>query len=171
MPREILKYPNPLLSKRSREITAITPEITALANDMAETMYANRGVGLAAPQVGEPLRLIVVDISGPEERNDLKILVNPVVVHQEGAVEEEEGCLSVVSFRAKVKRAQKVVVKAQDLEGNAVELPGEDLMAVCLQHEIDHLDGILFLDHISRLKRALYDSRIKKKLKTKKAED
>jgi len=171
MSREILKYPNPQLSKRSQEITAITPEIAALAKDMAEAMYANRGVGLAAPQVGEPLRLIVVDISGPDERNDLKILINPVIVHREGAVEEEEGCLSVAAFRAKVKRAQKVVVKAQDLDGNAVEIPGEDFMAVCLQHEIDHLDGILFIDHISRLKRALYDSRIKKKLKAGKAKD
>ena len=171
MKREILQYPNPLLSRKAEEIREITPEIRELAKDMAEAMYESRGVGLAAPQVGECCRLIVVDISGPEERADLMTLINPVVVHREGSVEEEEGCLSVANFKAKVKRAQKVMVKAQDLDGNAVELPGEGLMAVCLQHEIDHLDGVLFIDHISRLKRALYDSKVKKKLKAKKTQD
>jgi len=169
MPREIIKYPNSLLLKPSQEIKEITPEVRALAHDMAEAMYAKRGVGLAAPQVGDLRRLIVVDTSSPEERNDLKILVNPAIIHHEGVVEEEEGCLSVVAFSAKVKRAAKVVVKAQDIDGNALELQGEGLLAICLQHEIDHLDGILFLDHISRLKRALYDNRLKKKLKAPKA--
>jgi len=169
MTREIIKYPNKLLLKQSREIREITPGIRMLAKDMAETMYTKRGIGLAAPQVGESLRLIVVDISGPDEHNDLKVLINPVIVHREGAVEEEEGCLSVVSFKAKVKRAAKVVVKAQDLDGNTIEILGESLLSICLQHEIDHLDGILFIDHISRLKRALYDGRLKKKLKTQKA--
>jgi len=171
MPREIIKYPNTLLSKRSQEIREITPEIRALAHDMVEAMYARRGVGLAAPQLGDLRRLIVVDTSSPEERNDLKILINPVIIHREGIAEEEEGCLSVVSFLAKVKRAAKVVVNALDLDGNAVELPGEGLLAICLQHEIDHLDGILFLDRISRLKRALYDNKLKKKLKAQKTLD
>ena len=171
MPLEIIKYPDKLLSRKSQEIKEITPEIRVLAHDMAEAMYAKRGVGLAAPQVGELCRLIVVDTSPPEERNELKILVNPAIIHREGVVEEEEGCLSVVSFQAKVKRAAKVVVKAQDIDGNALELQGEGLLAICLQHEIDHLDGILFLDHLSRLKRALYDNRLKKKLKAPKAPD
>jgi peptide deformylase len=170
MAREIIKYPNPILTRKAEEIGEITPELRQLAADMAEVMYEKRGIGLAAPQVGECCRLIAVDISGPDERTDLKFLVNPVIVHREGEIEEEEGCLSVVNFRAKVKRAEKVVVKARDLDGNDVEVPGEGLMAVCLQHEIDHLDGVLFIDHVSRLKRALYDSKVKKWLKAKKAD-
>jgi len=168
MPREILKYPDPILSKKALEIAEITPEIRQLALDMAEAMYEKRGIGLAAPQVGECCRLIAVDISGPDERTDLKFLVNPVILSREGEVEDEEGCLSVAQFRAKVKRSEKVVVKAKDLDGNDVEIAADDVMAVCLQHEIDHLDGILFIDRISRLKRALYDNKVKKWLKARK---
>lgn len=167
MPREIIKYPNPVLSRKAEEIKEITPEIKQLAQDMADVMYEKRGIGLAANQVGECCRLIVVDVTGPEERTDLKFLVNPVIVSREGEVEDEEGCLSVANFRAKVKRSEKVLVKARDLDGNEVEIPAEGIMAVCLQHEIDHLDGILFIDHISRLKRALYDNKVKKWLKAK----
>ena len=168
MPREILKYPNPVLSQKAQEITTVTPEIRQLATDMAEAMYEKRGIGLAAPQVGECCRLIAVDISGPDERTDLKFLVNPVIVSREGEAEDEEGCLSVAQFRAKVKRSEKVVVKAKDLDGKDVEIAADDVMAVCLQHEIDHLDGILFIDRISRLKRALYDNKVKKWLKARK---
>jgi peptide deformylase len=168
MSREILKYPNPILSKKAQEIAEITPAIRQLALDMAEAMYDKRGIGLAAPQVGECCRLIAVDISGPDERTDLKFLVNPVILSREGEVEDEEGCLSVAQFRAKVKRSEKVVVKAKDLDGNDVEIAADDVMAVCLQHEIDHLDGILFIDRISRLKRALYDNKVKKWLKARK---
>jgi peptide deformylase len=170
MAREILKYPNPILSQKALEIGEITPEIRQLALDMAEAMYEKRGIGLAAPQVGECCRLIAVDISGPDERTDLKFLVNPVIVSREGEVEDEEGCLSVAQFRAKVKRSEKVVVKATDLDGNPLEIVADDVMAVCLQHEIDHLDGVLFIDRISRLKRALYDNKVKKWLKARKAD-
>jgi peptide deformylase len=170
MPREILKYPNPILSQKALEIGEITPEIRQLALDMAEAMYEKRGIGLAAPQVGECCRLIAVDTSGPDERTDLMFLVNPVIVSQEGEVEDEEGCLSVAQYRAKVKRSEKVVVKAKDLDGNPVEIAADDVMAVCLQHEIDHLDGVLFIDRISRLKRALYDNKVKKWLKARKAD-
>ncbi|MBI4806958.1 MAG: peptide deformylase [Desulfovibrio sp.] len=170
MPREILKYPNPILSQKALEIGEITPEIKQLALDMAEAMYEKRGIGLAAPQVGECCRLIAVDVSGPDERTDLRFLVNPVIVSREGEVEDEEGCLSVAQFRAKVKRSEKVVVKAKDLDGNPVEIAADDVMAVCLQHEIDHLDGVLFIDRISRLKRALYDNKVKKWLKARKAD-
>lgn len=163
----ILKYPNPILAQKAQEIEEITPEIRKLAHEMAETMYENRGIGLAAPQVGQCCRLIAVDVSGPEERSELMFLVNPVVVSREGEIEDEEGCLSVVQFRAKVKRAEKVVVKARDLDGNEVEIPAEGLLAVCLQHEIDHLDGVLFIDRISRLKRALYEGKVKKWMKSK----
>ena len=162
MIRELLKYPHPLLAKKSEHVQEITPEIEALAQDMADTMYEKRGVGLAAPQVGQCLRLIAIDASGPDERNELMFLVNPEITAQEGAVEDEEGCLSVVNYRTKVKRASKVTVKATDLSGNPVEIEAEGIKAVCLQHEIDHLDGLLFIDRISRLKRALYDGKIKK---------
>jgi peptide deformylase len=162
MPREILKYPHPALTKKSLEIGEITPELRALAQEMAELMYDKRGIGLAAPQVGECCRLIALDLSGPDERNELMFLVNPVLVSQEGQQEEEEGCLSVSNLRAKVKRAAKVLVRATDLDGNPLEIEAEELKAVCLQHEMDHLDGILFLDHLSRLKRALYDGKVKK---------
>lgn len=162
MIRPVLKYPDPRLQLKSDAVTAVTPEIRQLAQDMAETMYENRGIGLAAPQVGEFIRLITVDPSGPEERKELLVLVNPEVASCEGQIEDEEGCLSVVNFRTKVKRSQRVVVKATDLDGNPVEIDAEDLKAVCLQHEIDHLDGVLFIDRISRLKRALYDGKVKK---------
>ncbi|WP_243357627.1 peptide deformylase [Fundidesulfovibrio terrae] len=169
MVRKILKYPDPILSQKAQEITEITPEVRELAKDMAETMYEKRGIGLAAPQVGECCRLIAVDVSGPDDRNDLRFLVNPVVVHKEGEVFEEEGCLSVAQFRSKVKRAEKVVVRAKDLDGNEVEVPADGILAICLQHEIDHLDGILFIDKVSRLKRTLYDNKIKKWLKARQA--
>ena len=167
MAREILKYPHPALSSVSAEITEITPEHKILAEEMAELMYAKRGVGLAAPQVGECCRLIAVDISGPDDRTELMFLVNPVIVTSEGAATDEEGCLSVVNFRSNVTRAEKVLVRAKNLEGQDVEIPAEGLLAVCLQHEIDHLDGKLFIDRVSRLKRALYDSKVKKWMKAK----
>lgn len=167
MAREILKYPHPALSRVSEEITAITPELKVLAEEMAEAMYTKRGIGLAAPQVGECCRLIAVDISGPDERTELMFLVNPVIVSSEGSVTDEEGCLSVLNFRSNVTRAEKVMVKAKDLEGKDLEIPADGILAVCLQHEIDHLDGKLFIDRVSRLKRALYDSKVKKWMKAK----
>ncbi len=169
MARKILKYPDPILSQKAQEITEVTPEIRQLATDMAEAMYEKRGIGLAAPQVGECCRLVAIDVSGPDERTDLQFLVNPVIVSQEGEVEDEEGCLSVAQFRAKVKRSENVVVKATDLDGKPVEITADGILAVCLQHEIDHLDGILFIDRISRLKRALYDNKVKKWLKARKS--
>lgn len=163
MKRDLSVYPDPVLARRADEIGEITPEIRQLAEDMAETMYANDGIGLAAPQVGESCRLVVIDITGPERREDLRVLVNPVITaRSDGSVETEEGCLSVSGYRAKVRRADRVVVQATDLEGNPVTIEGEELMAVCLQHELDHLEGRLFIDHISRLKRAMYDKRVKK---------
>ena len=170
MARKILKYPDPILCKKAEPICEITPEVRQLAEEMAEAMYEKRGVGLAAPQVGECCRLIAVDVSGPEERTDLMFLVNPEIVSREGQVDEEEGCLSVSNFRSKVRRSEKVVVKATDLEGKPVEIPADGILAICLQHEIDHLDGVLFIDHVSRLKRAMYDNKVKKWLKARKAE-
>ena len=162
MPLEILKYPHPVLAQKAAPITEITPEIRQLAADMAEAMYANQGVGLAAPQVGRALRLVVIDLSGPEKREGLITLVNPVITAASGEQEDEEGCLSVRDYRTNVKRAATVMVTATDLDGNPLCLTADGLLAVCLQHEIDHLDGVLFIDHISRLKRAMYDKRVKR---------
>ena len=159
---EILKYPHPLLKKQSVEIEEITPEIRELAANMLETMYETDGIGLAAPQIGEPIRLITVDVTGPEERTDPRIYVNPKLELMGEDVESEEGCLSVVDYRAPVVRSEKVKLTALDIDGKPVELEADGILAVCLQHECDHLDGKLFIDHISRLKRNMYDAKVKK---------
>lgn len=163
----ILKYPDPRLRIPATEITEITEEHRALAKEMAEIMYEAEGIGLAAPQVGQSLRLITVDVSGPEKREALLCLVNPRLTPdpEAGTVETEEGCLSVEDYRSKVKRHAKVKLNALDLDGNPVETDAEGLLAVCLQHEVDHLDGKVFLDRISRLKRALYDGKVRKRLR------
>jgi len=147
----------------------VTPEIRELAAAMAEAMYADQGVGLAAPQVGRSIRLVVIDLSGPEKREGLLTLVNPVIVAASGEQEDDEGCLSVPNYRAIVKRAAKVTVEATDLDGKPLRIEAEELFAVCLQHELDHLDGVLFIDRISHLKRSMYDKRVKRWAKTKQA--
>jgi len=161
---DILQYPDPRLAQASVEVTEPTDELRVLAGNMAETMYAARGLGLAAPQVGRPIRLIVVDAGGPDERKDWRVFINPrLTVLDPTPVEEEEGCLSVpLNYRAPVSRVAKVAVDALDLDWNPVRMEAEGLPAVCLQHELDHLDGKVFLDHLSRLKRMLFDSRVKK---------
>ena len=161
---EIVKYPDPRLKRVAEPIAEITDHIRELAANMAETMYAAPGVGLAAPQVGESVRLIVIDASGPEERQDLRILINPeLTLLGEEIVSEGEGCLSVpLNYRADVKRHDKVLLKARNLEGEAIEEEWEDFAAIVLQHECDHLQGTLFIDHISRLRRTLYDAKVKK---------
>jgi peptide deformylase len=163
MTRPLVYYPDPVLARRAEEIAEITPELRALADDMALTMYANEGIGLAAPQVGEGVRLVVVDVSGPQLREDLRVLVNPVITaRSEETVESEEGCLSVRNYRANVERAAQVTVRATTLDGQDLTIEADELLAICLQHEIDHLDGTLFIDHISRLKRSLYDKKVRK---------
>ena len=162
MTKKIITYPDPVLAKKATRIDDITSGVVALASDMAEAMYANQGIGLAANQVGELVRLVTVDLSGPAKREELLVLLNPEIVEREGETETEEGCLSVRNYRANVVRSEKVRVKGVDLSGRDVCLDAEGLLAVCLQHEIDHLDGTLFIDHVSRLKRALYDKRLKK---------
>lgn len=162
MIREVLKYPDPRLAQKCTEITEITEDIRKLAADMADTMYKEDGIGLAAPQVGQQCRLIVVDVSGPEKREALMTLVNPKLELMGDEVECEEGCLSVLDLRSKVIRREKVRLYALDIDGKPVCLEAEGLLAICLQHEVDHLDGTLFIDRISRLKRTLYDSKVKK---------
>lgn len=167
MTLEILKYPHPILAAKASPVPEVTPEVRELAAAMAEAMYENQGVGLAAPQVGQSLRLVVIDLSGPEKREALVTLVNPVITAAAGEQEDEEGCLSVRDYRTNVKRAATVTVTASDLDGKPFAMDADGLLAVCLQHEIDHLDGVLFIDHISRLKRAMYDKRVKKWAKAK----
>ena len=160
----IIKYPNPGLSKPALEVAEVTPELQLLADNMLETMYNAPGIGLAAPQVGESVRLIVLDV----DRNDIPrcpvILFNPRIVEQAGEQVYEEGCLSVPNYLADVIRAQRVLVEGIDREAQPLQIEGEGLLAICLQHEIDHLDGKLFLDRISPLKRALYRKRRLKEL-------
>jgi len=163
MIREVLTYPDPLLKQKAEPVGEITPELRILATDMTDTMYENNGIGLAAPQIGEMIRMITVDISGPEDREDLRVLINPELeMLGDEEVESEEGCLSVEDYRAPVTRAERVMVRATDLDGNPLEFEADGLLAVCLQHECDHLDGKLFIDRISRLKRSLYDAKVKK---------
>ena len=159
---EIRKYPEKILKKKTLPVTTFDQDLQALIDNMIETMYAAPGVGLAAPQVGEPRRLAVIDISSREEKVPLLVIVNPVIVHCEGEVEFEEGCLSLPEYTALVKRAEQVVVKAQDRDGKRIEIEGTDLLAIALQHEIDHLEGILLIDRISPIKREFFKKRYKK---------
>lgn len=161
----VLQYPDPRLKKKSLSIGEITPEIRELAANMIETMYARNGIGLAAPQVGAHVRMIVVDLSGPEKQEDARVFINPTLTLSGPEIESEEGCLSVKDLNAVVRREQFARLEALDLDGNTVSLDADDLFAICLQHECDHLDGILFIDHISALKRMMYDKKLKKKAK------
>jgi peptide deformylase len=165
--RPVLQFPDKRLSEPSEEISEITDEIRELASDMCEVMYDEPGIGLAAPQVAVPIRLIVVDTEWTEEdaeRSPL-VLVNPELSEHEGKILWKEGCLSVPDFEAEVERAERVLLRAQDLDGKEVEIHAEGLQAVCFQHEVDHLDGTLFIDRISRLKRSRYVMKRKKQLK------
>jgi len=163
--RRILHYPEPLLKEKSQLVTEFNEELKQLAADMAETMYDAPGVGLAAPQVGELKRLIVIDCSDSEEPNDLIVAVNPEIIASEGDSVEEEGCLSVPGFCASVKRAEKVTLRYQDVEGNTHERTADGLLGICMQHELDHLEGILFVDRLSPLKRSMFKKKYMKMLK------
>ena len=163
---EILKFPAPALSKAAAPVKNITGNTMQLVTDMLDTMYAAPGVGLAAPQVGTSQRVIVLDIDHEHPRQKVYKLINPVITRSEGQITWEEGCLSVVDFTAEVKRAAQVQVIALDENEKEIKIDAEDLLAVALQHEIDHLDGKLFIDRISRLKRDLYVRRRKKMLRS-----
>ena len=160
--REIVKYPHPILKKRCEEVDRIDDELRTLIQDMIETMYSANGVGLAACQVGVPRRIVVLDVSPMDPEKDLFVMINPEVITDEGEVDSEEGCLSVPECTEKVKRKAKVCVKGLSPAGKEIEVTGEGILATALQHEMDHLDGILILDRISRLKRELYRNRLKK---------
>lgn len=154
----ILEYPDPRLRKKALPVATVDDNIRKLVDDMLETMYAAPGVGLAASQVNVQKRVVVMDLS--EEKNEPRCYINPEIIDAEGTAEQEEGCLSVPGVFEKVKRAEKLRFKALDRDGNPFEIEAEGLLAVCIQHEIDHLEGKLFVDYLSPLKRM----RAKKKL-------
>lgn len=157
----ILEYPDPRLKKIASPVTAFGPDVAKLVRDMAETMYAAPGLGLAATQVDVHKRVIVIDIS--ETHDDLKVFINPELIEAEGEAECEEGCLSVPGYYDKVTRAARIRVRAQNAQGETFELATDGLLAVCIQHEMDHLVGKVFVDYLSPLKRARLRSKLKKK--------
>jgi peptide deformylase len=158
----IVKFPDPILQRASAPVTEFDDELRKLVADMFESMYAAQGIGLAAPQIGIPKRLTVIDLSNKKEPKDKIVLINPVITLQEGKQVEEEGCLSLPEIREKVRRSARVIVKAQDAYGKWSEREGSELLARAFQHEIDHLDGVLFIFRISALKRDLILRRIRK---------
>jgi len=158
----IVKYGDPVLEKPGATVKKFDAELEQLAEDMFASMYAAQGVGLAAPQVGKSIRLTVVDVSNGKNPEAKIVLVNPELIHAEGEVREEEGCLSIPGFRGYVVRPQFVTVRAQNLKGETFEIRGENLLARAFCHEIDHLNGVLFLQHLSMLKRDLIKRKIKK---------
>lgn len=162
MLRPIVKYGDRVLQQPAREVDTITPEIQALVTDMVETMYAAPGIGLAAPQIGVPLRIFVIDLSVGKDPSGLITLINPVFVEQEGMQLEDEGCLSLPGFNATVPRPQRVVVKGLDRTGSVVQLEGTGLLARAFQHEMDHLDGQLFVHRLRGIKRDLIVRKIRK---------
>lgn len=163
--REIVTYPFPVLKTTAKPVTDFGEELKTLVADMAETMYAAPGVGLAAPQINISLQLCVIDISRKDEPKDLIVLANPKIIKGEGEEVDEEGCLSVREYSSKVPRYTKIWVEAQDINGQPLSFEAEDYYARVIQHELDHLNGTLFIDRISSLKRTLYKKKLKKMLK------
>ena len=158
----IVKYGDPILEKPAAVITKFDAELEELVEDMFPSMYASQGVGLAAPQIGKSIRLAVVDVTNGKNPEGRVVLVNPEVTHAEGEKREEEGCLSIPGFRGYVVRPQFITVRAQNVKGEEFEIRGEDFLARALCHEIDHLNGILFLQHLGMLKRDMIKRKIKK---------
>ena len=159
---KIVKYPDPVLSRPAEPVTEFNAELRKLIADMFESMYAGQGIGLAAPQVGISKRFLVIDLSIGKEAKDKLVLINPEIIFSEGKVYEEEGCLSFPEIREKVTRHAKVRIRAQDERGKWFEMDGEDVLSRCFQHEIDHLDGMLFIYRMSSLKRDLALRKIRK---------
>lgn len=152
---QIVEHPDKRLRLESKPVEKITDEIKTLAEDMAETMYKAPGIGLAAPQIGQNIRMVVIDVTGADEENMLYTMINPEITSKEGETSYEEGCLSVPGAFEEVKRAETIEVEYTDLEGAKQKLKADGLLAICTQHELDHLDGKLFIDRISGLKRKL----------------
>lgn len=161
----IVKYGDPVLEKPAEPVTEFNDELRKLVEDMFESMYAAHGVGLAAPQIGISKRLAVIDVTFKEDPDAKLVLANPEIIHAEGHHTQQEGCLSVPEFREPVKRAKVVTVRAQDIEGHWYEKTGEDLLARAFLHETDHLNGRLYLQHLSALKRDMMKRKIRKLMK------
>ena len=159
---EVVKYPDPVLARPGAEVTVFDDALRKLVAEMFESMYVAQGIGLAAPQISISQRITVIDVSFKKNPKDKLVLINPEVIEQKGKQVEEEGCLSLPDIRDKVARAAKVKVRAQNLEGKTIELEGTELLARAFQHEIDHLDGILFPWRVSALKRDLILRKIRK---------
>lgn len=162
---KICSYPDPILKKQSEPVVNIDGEIQNLIDNMGKVMYEASGIGLAANQVGVPKRIIVFDINYREKGKDLNVLINPTIVLAEDKIEFEEGCLSVPDFKDNITRKKYLKVKGVDRHGKPIDIEAEDLLAICIQHEIDHLNGKLILDHVSHLKRNLYRKKIDKLMK------
>ena len=163
MIRTILHYPDKRLREPARNVTTITPEIQALVDDMAETMYAAPGVGLAATQIGEAVQIFVIDVAEQDQPSDLRVFINPEILERHDAITWAEGCLSFPGVTEEIDRAAKVRVRAQDREGKWFELEAEGLLAVAIQHENDHLGGVLMIDKVGPLKRRIIDRKMKKR--------
>ncbi len=161
----IVKFGNAVLEKPAEKVTVFDEELKKLVEDMFESMYAARGVGLAAPQIGISRRIAVVDVTFKEDPEAKLVLINPEIIHKEGRHAQSEGCLSIPDFRENVSRAKEVTIRAQDLAGNLFEKTGDDLLARAFQHETDHLNGKLYISHISALKRDLIKRKIRKLVK------
>lgn len=162
----IVKYGNPVLENPAETVTEFgTPELDQFLADMFESMYAAKGVGLAAPQIGIGRRISVIDTSNGQDPTKRLVLINPEIIKTEGAQVQEEGCLSLPGFREQVKRAQRVTAKAQNAKGETFEITGEDLLARALLHETDHLNGRLYISHVSVLKRDLIRRKVRKMVK------
>jgi peptide deformylase len=161
----IVKYGDPVLEKPAAPVTTFDDELRKLVDDMFESMYAAHGVGLAAPQIGVSKRIAVIDVTFKEDPDAKIVLVNPEIIHTEGKLTSTEGCLSLPEFRENVTRPRKVTARAQDLNGKTIEVTGEELLARALVHETDHLNGKLYLSHISALKRDMLKRKVRKLVK------
>ncbi|MGK3993829.1 peptide deformylase [Sorangium sp. So ce1024] len=161
--RTILHYPDPRLRQKAQPVGDVTPEIAKLIDDMAETMYAAPGVGLAATQIGEPHRIFLVDIAAENEPSNLLVFINPEIVRQEGQQTGPEGCLSFPGISEDIKRAERVTVRARGRDGATFELAADGLLAVAIQHELDHLDGVLMIDRMGTLKKRIVQRKMQKR--------
>jgi peptide deformylase len=161
----IVKFGNPVLEKPAEKVTVFDEELQTLLDDMFESMYAAHGVGLAAPQIGISRRIAVVDVTFKEDPDAQIVLINPEIIHTEGKQTQSEGCLSIPDFRENVSRARTVTIRAQDAKGKVFEMTGEELLARAFQHETDHLNGKLYISHVSVIKRDLIKRKIRKLVK------
>jgi peptide deformylase len=162
---KIYTFPEPILRRKTSAVTIFDQELAVTAESMLETMYVSSGIGLAAIQTGILKRIIVIDLKSGEEDVSLRephVFINPEIVKQSGTTVSEEGCLSVIEFRGEIQRAEKIIVEYQDVTGKIQEMAAEDMMSICLQHEIDHLNGVLFIDHLPLLKQKMVKKRLTK---------